>query len=146
MSSSSSFNLFLIFLFCLLLFILNLHLSQWFYEAPSLPIIPDIRGTPVWNTLNVCVSQRPHRAKSQNTAQCTVYITQGISTLSRLGKNELHELRRVKFLKIFSAKFVIFSAKFWCLNMQIRNKFKNTIFIACKWSKMCKYYVIRIVI
>ena len=48
--------------------------------------------------------------------------------------------------KRFSAKFVKFSAKFRPLNEQIRNNFKNIIFIACKWSKKCKYYVNSIVI
>ena len=50
----------------------------------------------------------------------------------RPGKNELHELRGVQFFKWFSAKFVLFSAKFGSLNMQIRNNFKNVIFIAYK--------------
>ena len=56
----------------------------------------------------------------------------------RPGKNKLHELR---WVQLFSAKFVNFSAKFGSLNMQIRNNFKNVIFIACKWRKICKYYV-----
>ena len=134
MTSSTSFEIFIILLSCLLIFLLNLHLSQWFYEAPSLPIIPDRKGTAVWNRLNVCVSQRPHRG--QVTEHCTMYSLHYTGyTLSRLGKNKLHELPRVQFLKRFSAKFVIFSAKFWFLNIQIRNKFKNIIFIACKWSK-----------
>ena len=33
------------------------------------------------------------------------------------------------------------SAKFESLNMQLRINFKNVIFIACKWCKICKYYV-----
>ena len=60
---------------------------------------------------------------------------------SRLGRNELHELCGVKFLKRFSVKFVIFSPKLGSLNVQIRNNYKNIIYIACKWSKICKYYV-----
>ena len=56
---------------------------------------------------------------------------------NRLGKKELRELHRVKLKKkIF--KFVKFSAKFGSLNVQIKNNFKNIIFIACKWSKICK--------
>ena len=43
-----------------------------------------------------------------------------------------HELRRVQFKKRFSAQFVQFSDKFGSLNVQIRNNFKNIIFIACK--------------
>ena len=49
---------------------------------------------------------------------------------TRLGINKLHELRKVQFLKSFSAKFFKFSAKFGSLNMQIRHYFKNIIFIA----------------
>ena len=40
------------------------------------------------------------------------------------------------FKEIFP-KFVKFSAKIGSLNVQIR----NIIFIACKWSKICKYHV-----
>ena len=61
-------------------------------------------------------------------------------------KEKLHELRRVKFLKRFSAKFVKFAVKFGSLNVQIRYNFKNIIFIACKWIKICKYYVSSMVI
>ena len=43
--------------------------------------------------------------------------------------------------KRFSAKVVKLSARFGFLNVQIRNNFKNIIFIACKWSKICHYYV-----
>ena len=57
----------------------------------------------------------------------------------RLGKNKLHELCGVQFSKRFSAKF-------GSLNMQIRNTFKNIISIACKWSKICQYYVNSMVI
>ena len=42
----------------------------------------------------------------------------------RLGKNKLHELRGVQFLKRFSAKFVKFSAKCGSLNVQIRRRKK----------------------
>ena len=59
----------------------------------------------------------------------------------RLGKSQLNELRRVQIIYRFSAKFVNFSAKFKSSNVQIRNNFKKIIFIACKWSKICKYYV-----
>ena len=59
----------------------------------------------------------------------------------RLGKNKLHELRGVQPLFWFSAKFVNISAKFGFLNMQIRNNFKNVVFIACNWCKIFKYYV-----
>ena len=38
----------------------------------------------------------------------------------RHGKKELHELRKVKFFKRFSAKFVNISAKFGLLNIQIK--------------------------
>ena len=50
------------------------------------------------------------------------------------------------FFKRFSAKFVNLSAKFGSLNVQIRNNFKNNIFIACKRSKTFKYYVNTMVI
>ena len=50
---------------------------------------------------------------------------------NRLGKNKLHKLRRVQLFKRFSAQFVLFSAKFGSLNVQIRNK----------WCKICNYYV-----
>ena len=62
----------------------------------------------------------------------------------RLGK--LHKLRGVQLFERFSSKFVIFSAKFGSLNLQIRNNFKNIIFIACKWSKICNYSVNSMVI
>ena len=65
---------------------------------------------------------------------------------ARLWKNKLLELHRVQFLKRVSSKFVKFSGKFGSLNVQIRNNFKNIIFIACKWSKICKYYVNSMVI
>ena len=55
-----------------------------------------------------------------------------ISADIRLGKNKLLELRGVQLLKRFSAKFVLFSAKFGPLNVQIRKNFKNVIFIAYK--------------
>ena len=48
--------------------------------------------------------------------------------------------------KKLSAVFVNISAKFGFLNMQIRNNFKNVIFIACKWFKIFKYYVNSMVI
>ena len=64
----------------------------------------------------------------------------------RLEKNQHHEIRRVQFLKRSSAKFVQFYAKFRPLNVQIRNNFKNIRFIACKWSKIYKYYVNSMVI
>ena len=41
------------------------------------------------------------------------------------------------FKKIFHQIVQIFGS----LNVQIRNNFKNIIFIACKWCKICKYYV-----
>ena len=56
-------------------------------------------------------------------------------------KNELYKLRGVQFFFGFSAKLVHFSANFRSLNTQIKNNFKNVIFIACKWCKICKYYV-----
>ena len=42
------------------------------------------------------------------------------------------------FKKIFR-KICSFCAKFGSLNMQIRNNFKNDIFIAYKWCKICTY-------
>ena len=41
----------------------------------------------------------------------------------------------------FFAKFLNISAKFGFLNMRIRNKFKNVIFIGCKLCKIFKYSV-----
>ena len=64
----------------------------------------------------------------------------------RLGKNELHELCRVQLFKRFSAKFVKFSAKLGYFNLQIRNTFKNVIFIVYKRCKICKYQVNSMVI
>ena len=63
----------------------------------------------------------------------------GVVVFGRLGKRELHELRGVQLFKRFSAKFVNFSVKLESLNVQIRNNFKNVIFIACKQCKICKY-------
>ena len=48
--------------------------------------------------------------------------------------------RRSIFKNIFCI-FVKFSAKIGSLNIQTRNNFKNIIFIACKWNKVCQYYV-----
>ena len=65
----------------------------------------------------------------------------------RLGKNELHELREFIFsLSFFLAKYVNISAQFGFLNMQIINKLKNVIFIACKWCKVIKLYLNSMVI
>ena len=49
--------------------------------------------------------------------------------VDRLGKNEPNGLRGVEFYKRFSENFVKFSAKFGSINVQIRNNFKNIIFI-----------------
>ena len=67
-------------------------------------------------------------------------------SLRQTGKKGVHEFREFQFLNRFSAKFVLFSAKFGTLNVQIRNTFKNIIFIGCKWCKICKYYVNSMVI
>ena len=64
----------------------------------------------------------------------------------RLGKNKLHELRGVQHFFGFSAKLVHFSANFGSLNVQIKYNLKNVIDIACKWGKICKYYVYSMVI
>ena len=48
--------------------------------------------------------------------------------------------------KRFFTKFGKFSAKFWSLNVQIINNFQNIVFIACKCSNICKYYVNSMVI
>ena len=64
---------------------------------------------------------------------------------SQTRKNKLNKLRKVQ-LKKNSAKFVKFSAKLRSLNVQIINTLKNIILIACKWSKICQYYVIIMVI
>ena len=53
---------------------------------------------------------------------------------------------RVQFLKRFSSKFSKKIAKIGSLSVPIRNNFKNIIFITCKWSKICKYYVNSMVI
>ena len=45
-----------------------------------------------------------------------------------------------------SAKLVNFSVNFGSLNMRIRNSNKNVNFIACKWCKICKYYLYSMVI
>ena len=54
------------------------------------------------------------------------------STINRPGKNKLHELRGIHLFFLFSAKLVHFSANFGSLKVQIRNNFKNVMFIACK--------------
>ena len=41
----------------------------------------------------------------------------------------------------FSAKFVQFSTKYFSFDVEIRKHLKNIIFTACKWCKLCKYYV-----
>ena len=60
---------------------------------------------------------------------------------TRLRTNKLHELHGAQLFKIFPAKFLKFSALFASLNVEIRNNFKNIIFIACKWCKLCIYYL-----
>ena len=50
------------------------------------------------------------------------------------------------FFKRFSAKLVHFPANFGSFNRQIRNNSKNVIFKACKWFKICEYYVYSMVI
>ena len=60
---------------------------------------------------------------------------------TRLRKNKLHELRGVIYFI-----FYFFPFKCGSLNVQIRNNFKNVIFITCKWCKICKYYVNSMVI
>ena len=60
----------------------------------------------------------------------------------RLGKNKLRRfLFKKRILKICQVL-----AKLESLNVQSRNNFKNIIFIACKWCKICKYYENNIVI
>ena len=59
----------------------------------------------------------------------------------RLRKNKLHELCGVQFLKQIFRLICKFSAKFGSLNVPIRNNIENIIFIAFKWSKICKYFV-----
>ena len=66
--------------------------------------------------------------------------------VTRHGKNKFHELCGVQLFKRFSTKFVNFSTKFGFSNVQIRNKFKNFIFTACKWCNICNYYVNSMVI
>ena len=57
----------------------------------------------------------------------------------RCKKQGLRVLQNSTFLRFF-ANFVRFSAIFFSLNVQIRNTLKNTIFTACKWCRLCKYY------
>ena len=61
-------------------------------------------------------------------------------------KIHIHEPCRVQLFKRFSAKFVNISAKFGFLNMRTRNNFKNVILVACKWCKIFKYSVNRMLI
>ena len=77
---------------------------------------------------------------------CQLFSLSLVYAVDRLEKNELHELRGVNFVFGFSTKLVHFSANFGSLNVKIRNNFKNVIFIACKWCKICKYYVYSMVI
>ena len=57
-----------------------------------------------------------------------------------------NSMNSAEFNKKKHAKFVQFSAKYESLNVQIRNNVKNILFIACKLSKICKYYVNSMVI
>ena len=72
--------------------------------------------------------------------------TESLDRCRQTWKNELHELRRDNVFTGFSSKFVKFSKKIGSMNVEIRNKFKNNIFIACKLSKICNYYVISLVL
>ena len=65
---------------------------------------------------------------------------------TRLGGKKLHELWGIQLFILVFAKFTNISAKFEFLNMQIKNNFKNVIFIACKWCKVFKYSVNSMVI
>ena len=78
---------------------------------------------------------------STNPSKLGVGDLKPLPSVSRLGKNELHDLRGVQLFFRFSAKFVNFSAKFESLNMQIRNDLKIVIFIVCKYCKTCKNFV-----
>ena len=49
-------------------------------------------------------------------------------------------------LKMIFCQIGPFFAKFGSLNVQIRNNFKNIIFIAFKWCKIFNYYVNSIII
>ena len=60
-------------------------------------------------------------------------------------KRVLRVLQNLIFSQ-FSAKFVQFSAKLLSLDMSIRDNLENIIFTACKWHKLCKYYVNSMVI
>ena len=59
-------------------------------------------------------------------------------------KPDLEKFNSMNFFP--PAIFVNISAKFGFLNMQSRNDFKNVIFIACKWCKICKYSVYSMVV
>ena len=62
-----------------------------------------------------------------------------LTFLTRLGK-------KTNSMNYAKCQIFKFSAKFWSLNVQFRNYFKNIIFIACKWCKICKYFVDSMVI
>ena len=48
--------------------------------------------------------------------------------------------------KIGEAQIVDFLAKSIFLDMKVRTNFQNVILIACRWCKMCKYYLNSMVI
>ena len=66
--------------------------------------------------------------------------------LEQTGKKQRPWTPQSSFKKRFSTKFVKLFVKFGSLNVQIRNNLKNIICIACKWSKICKFYVKSMVI
>ena len=68
------------------------------------------------------------------------------SMSSDLEKTNSMNSAEFNFFVRFSAKLEDFSAKFGFLDVQVRNNFQNVIFIACKWCKICKYYVNSMVI
>ena len=53
---------------------------------------------------------------------------------------------RIVKKKIGEAQIVDFFAKSIFLDMKVRTNFQNVILIACKWCKMCKYYLNSMVI
>ena len=47
---------------------------------------------------------------------------------------------KLNLKKDFCQSYKIFR-QIWILYVQIRNNSKNIVFITCKWSKICQYYV-----
>ena len=70
-------------------------------------------------------SETSKKAFDRHTSNRRLQIPEDhIKSAGRLGKNELHELHGVQFLKRFSAKLINFSAKFEFLSVRLELTYK----------------------